>query len=94
MQKKEIIIILVSLLVLAGLYFAYQSSVQNKDDFQEFSIFCDFESQTDTLSFVTDNKDYAIYEGLISNEIYFEGKQSLFIPNWEVFHGFLTLDNL
>lgn len=94
MKKKEILIILILLLVLAGLYLAYNSSVKNKDVFQEINIFCDFETQTDSSKFVTDNPDYLISAGMISNEICFEGKQSLYIPNWEVFHGLITLDNL
>lgn len=94
MKKKEILIILVSLLLLLGLLWIYISSVEKEDEIQKFSFFCDFETQNDSSYFTTDNKNFVIGSGSISKEIYFEGQQSLYIPNWEVFHGLIVLDNL
>ena len=94
MKKKDIIIIIVSLFVLAGLYLAYRSASHNENEIVMFDIFCDFETLNDSLYFVTDNEDYAIKTGVVSDKLSFEGKQSLYIPPWEVFHGFIILDKL
>ncbi|HNQ67691.1 MAG TPA: right-handed parallel beta-helix repeat-containing protein [Bacteroidales bacterium] len=94
MRKKEILIIIISLLVLAGLYWAYTSIIKKNEEIQKFSLFCDFETQNDSAYFITDNKNYLIGPGMLSNEIFYDGKQSLHIPPWEVYHGLIILDNL
>lgn len=93
-EKSQIIILLVSLLILSGLYFIYRNYTNEKIKIVEFSIFCDFETQNDSSEFITNNKDYILDQGMTSKDIVFEGKQSLYIPKWKLYQGLVTFNNL
>jgi len=93
-HRREVYIILILLVVLAGLFFTYHFYSKENLEIQEFSIFCDFENQNDSTEFLTNNEDYILGKGSVSEKIFYEGEKSLYIPKWKVYQNLLVLDNL
>ncbi|MBN2779325.1 MAG: right-handed parallel beta-helix repeat-containing protein [Bacteroidales bacterium] len=93
-KNKEILLISILLIMLGLLLWVYYNHSNNNLEIQDFSIFCDFETQNDSSEFLTDNKKYIFSKGTVSKDLSYEGEQALFIPSWKEFQNVILLTEL
>lgn len=98
LKKRKEIVFLFALIILALLLLflgkiRVDSKTSNSSD-GNLSLFCDFESVNKDGSINTSDDDFLISDVLLSQDVSFSGKNSLFIPDTIKFGNVLTFTNI